>query len=387
MDFDLEMPRDWLQSQERSTSAAAETSRKTRQRRKQEREELQRENEQMKRERVALLEEISSLEHTLSPDSSMDDELLAAQNALLKEELDKHKRFLQAMFHQLGEFQEHATAKSSSSMGALSQENREFAMFHFLRLLVDSQCNLQWKQPKIALAQPLVEPVELVVHYNRTSSGALNLRLDMSLHKQMDACRLRDGLSSSWEDLHAFEAAYGKGSLTLCRELQEFRVENDAEVLKAFHLREPVEDSEYRYRDMVFLSAKGTVELAKSTLDIGFSGGGQVILGGGLQQRQPRAEMLGTAQCAFAIRTFTEHGDCDEDNQAVRVLSTNLEGMFVWREQDSRTCVVWMCTLPPSADSLIGGQEEFVCSDSGRLGQRAVALFQRLLESGLQRAL
>lgn len=378
MDFELDAAHEWLQ---RRRDAVNQASRKTRQKKKQEREELREQNAHLKQERVVLLGQISSLESAVNaPTAPQEEDELSQENALLREELNMHKRFLEALFRQLGSVE----PPLSGNMGELSKQNRDFAMLHFLRILADSQTNREWKRAPFPMVPPwFCKPVEIGVYYHRSATtNVLNLRVDVSVYEVMDACELRDAMATVWEDQKTYEKTYGEGSISMSRELPEFRVESDAEVLKAFHQREPAEaDVEW---DMVFLLAKGRMEMAKSTLDIGVLR--EMLLcpseSSSEVKKKPKLDMLGTTQCFYTLRTITEHGDCGATNR--RVLSTNLEAMFVWAEED-RMSSVWIFTIPPSAHkSPIGGPDEYV-EYGGAVGPKAIAAFQRALQSVLEK--
>ncbi|KAH9260967.1 hypothetical protein BASA81_000663 [Batrachochytrium salamandrivorans] len=382
MDFTLELSAEWLKNRR---GLVAQASKKTRQKKKQEREDLLEQNQHLREERKQILDKLSELESEINKPLRSEDALLTLENERLRQELEQHKQFVSGVFQQLGNVEQ----SQKSSMGELSKQNREFSMLHFLRLLADSQSNLEWKRPPFPEHEPFFKPMEVTVLYHRSHEGVLNLRVDFSLYEHVCPVKLRDAMTKCWEDLDAYEAVFGKGSLSLSRELVEFRVEDNHEVLECFHTREPSADADYRYRDLVYLVAKGSVDLAKSTLNLGVRGDLATCVSGEIKKR-PKLDMVGTANCAFYTKTITEHGDSDSDSfQAKRMMSTNLEAIFCWNEnevEDERTSAVWMFTFAPSFESYVGGPNDYI-SEKGTVGAKAVQVFQDLLKTCIAKAL
>lgn len=382
MDFTLELPSEWLKNRR---GLVAQASKKTRQKKKQEREELLEQNQHLREERKQILDKLSQLESEINQPLGSEDALLTLENDRLRQELEQHKQFVSGVFQQLGNVEQ----SQKSSMGELSKQNREFSVLHFLRLLADSQSNMEWKRPPFPEHEPFFKPLEVTILYHRSRQGVLNMRVDFSLYERVCPVKLRDAMTKCWEDLDAYESVFGKGSLSLSRELVEFRVEDNHEVLECFHTREPMADAEYQYRDLVYLVAKGKMDLAKSTLDLGVRGDMAACVSGEVKKR-PKLDMVGMANCAFYTKTITEHGECDSDSfQAKREMSTNLEAIFCWNEaegEDERTSAVWMFTFAPSFESYIGGPNDYI-SQKGTVGAKAVQAFQDLLKTCIGKAL
>ena len=362
MDFSLEVSQEWLK---RRRVMVAQASRKIRQRKKQEREVLSEENAKLKQERTALLGQISSLEQQVKArEADFDTEIL-------RRELDQHKAFLRVLFASLGTIE-----PVLSSLGEVSRQNRDMALVHFDRLLDLDESWTRVVPPEVSFSQP----VELGLRFCYNARGALHLRIDVRILKRRSGGGLPSpqtvcqALSRAWGDAASFEDVFGQGTIVTSRELVEFRVETEEEVLKAFHQCEPSstlasgeaasEDGVF-FRDTIYLCAWARKVMVKSALTC--------------------KEELGTALCHYAVRTVTEHGSCQDsqhEEQHIRMLKTALEGVFAWAEQDS-TKVVWMFTLPKGFESFIGDQTAFV-TPQGTVGLKAIFYCQKLLEYALK---
>ena len=122
--------------------------------------------------------------------------------------------FLTGIFTQLGSTEPSPT----SSKSELSKQNAEFAMLHFKRLLIESETRVPQAWTRVKLPPfnfPI--PVDVAIHYVRTSRQVINARIDLVFHgKEMSASRLRDSLCGHWSDPKSFESLFGQGSLSEC---------------------------------------------------------------------------------------------------------------------------------------------------------------------------
>lgn len=240
----------------------------------------------------------------------------------------------------------------------------------------------------------------------------LFLRLDMVI-PGIEAKRFREAWVKPWSQVEAYNSIFGEGAITSYTELEEFRVDEEAEEIRCYHVREPIPLSteEVMYRDVVNLSAKGEMVLGKSTLQLSPGRGpplSQLLVSPDVMNKRTKVMaqqtslgcldaskadpvdlgICGTAQVFFGCRTTTTHGDVGDVNSLYRAMSVGCEGALCWNEilQSANPNTAGPCTrfilvgLVPSDYHFqgIGGVNDFV-DRCGRIGPNCVSALQKVL--------
>jgi len=358
MDFSVTMPEEWLQ---RRRMQVAEASRKVRARKKREEEELREENTRLREERTSLLSKITDLEKAIGDLTERD---LDLENELLRTQLEQHKGFLKGFLETVAEL-EPSEASSKGEVSSflcikhndlnealtvaikLSRQNRDFAMTHGLRIIAECQTNRDgsWRRCEVPfMGGQMLEGSDYSIWYNRPNPDSLNIRLDFVVPKA-NAKSFRELVVTSWTSRDLFTSVFGDGSaMRSCRELAEFSVDTEDEILRAHHAREPYGS---KFTDTVFLTASGKTVMSKSTLALAPDRGPLLMQTLAYQdphqakKRQKPADPVdwgacGTVDVYYGIRTVTGHGlpEEDQDNPNIeRNMSTAVELVYTWDDE------------------------------------------------------
>jgi len=385
------VPAEWLN---RRRNQVAEASRKVRARKKQEKEMLKIENEQLKEERGSLLNKIAELQSAI--DGFAAPGAVEMENQMLRTQLDQHKEFLREFLTTVDALE----PTEESSKAELSKQSREFAIFHALRIIAESQKNQgeAWKRAKLPSCS-LPGGCEFTNWYQRTDEGVLNMRMDFVL-PHFDVTKAHEFTWTSWHDAERFQKVFGENLGFSSRELPEFSFKGeDGEVLTAYHTLEPCGS---KFTETVYLVAYGKATMSKSTLALPRGRGPLLSLPLALDaithhsKKKAKAVdsidlglSVGTTDVYYAIRAVTGHGlKGQPDDNVERNMSTAMEIVFFWPEVIESidnpelagpcTRTIQILAIPPDFKfEAIGKINDFV-DEQGNMGARlykAVATF------------
>ena len=273
-------------------------------------------------------------------------------------------------------------------------------MMQCLRMISESQQNKMdlWKRPCFPNI-PLPGGTDMSIWYCYSSNGAINIRFDIVLPRT-EAKKCRDLLVKPWAEIETYESVFGNGGIVSTRELPEFAIETEEEILKAYHAREPVES---KFRDTVFLCAYGKTVLSKSTLQLDPRRGpilSQPINNQDLSTKKKLRlsdpldwGICGTAEVYYGLRSTTGHGQVGDSDSIERILTTAIEGIFCWDEEIESTDLskVGPCTreihilcLPQNfCFPNIGGVTDFV-DPTGNIGSKFWLVIYRYLQLAIE---